>query len=176
MLYLSLTNESKTRMDQFFQNVEDFPEKIKDDVFEFVFGIFGQIIDREFESGGYPNPWKKLSLWTELDKLALHYFTGILIREGFLWRSLTELQGPRVGFVKEVVGLHIEDRPIQTGNLLEMQPVGDQRWRWQFRTLDERFIELDEVRPMIPEEEIWEQHMIAAEPDLFDWIERKAKF
>ena len=177
MLSLQLTNESLNRMEVFFERMAAFPSLIKDDIFSAVFDVYGKLIDKEFEEEGYPQPWKPLSLVTVMDKAALGYYTGILVREGFLWRSLSELEGSRTGFVKEFAGVsHVEMRPIQTGNVLEETTLGQDHWKWEFRTLDERFYELEVERPMTPENDVWEQFMTPYENDLFQLIERKAQF
>ena len=124
-------------------------------VWDAAFYHWSEQMDERFEIEG-PR-WKPLSQRTVNERMMLDYGGEhmILQREGFLRRSLTELTGPVAGFVKQEGGAI---RPIQTGNVLaEIRNGNDVEYR--FGTQDERFIELNFDRPMLPNP--YEQKVLA---------------
>lgn len=163
-------------MDQDFQRLGDVANDIKDDVFELVFNVFSQIVTDIFDVAGDPLPWKPLALSTIRDR----YILGgdalpirILVRSGKLRQSLTDPHmGPQMVEVRQLWGVDT----VQGGNELNEFQTGQASYKWWFQTLDERFGRLNQVRPMLPTDQMFEQAMKDNEVQLVALVERKLKW
>ena len=173
MLSLQLTSESQSRMQRFFDQFNTLVEDIKDDVFETVFNVYAQVVMDLFDAEGEPVAWKPLAMSTMIERAKLRYGTGpILVRSGKLEESLTNAHmGTQSVEVRTLSG----SRYIEGGNELQEFQTGQASFKWWLENRDERFEELDIVRPMLPSQQIFDETMKDHEADLYAVVERKVK-
>ena len=152
-LILTPTAESVAAFNEVFDNFAKLPQRFAAKAFEPAFEVYATAVREIFSSEG-PG-WEPLKPMT-VEERDILYGSGraahpMLVREGELLRSLTEMNNPQhTIYVPSAWG---PDEPHISGNTLDESPMaGDDQW-FSFGTLDDRFEALDFRRPMVPGEQ-----------------------
>jgi hypothetical protein len=147
-LILTPTAESVAAFNEVFDNFAKLPQRFAAKAFEPAFEVYSGAVTWIFASEG-PG-WAPLKPTTVEERFKLDYgpTRPILMREGELFRSLTEMNNPQhTIYVRSAWG---PDEPHISGSTLDESAMsGADQW-FAFGTLDDRFEELNEKRPMVP--------------------------
>jgi len=147
-IVLTPTAESVAALNEVFDNFAKLPQRFAEKAFEPAFEVYATAVRDIFSAEG-PG-WERLKPMTMEERAILGYGAEhpILVREGELLRSLTELNNPQhTIYVPSAWG---ETEPHVTGSTLDESAfAGDDQW-FSFGTLDDRFEALDFRRPMVP--------------------------
>ncbi len=145
---LTPTAESIAGVTAMFERIEDIPLSFLWRAFPIAQAMYAEDVRRIFEAEG-PG-WKPLASRTIENREELDYPPGpILVREGWLLSSLTDM-----GFLPEMRAVKTMEGPEEhmTGAVVEESPTMSADGWIRFGTVDDRFLELQADRPMLPME------------------------
>ncbi len=157
-IILEPTAESREALDGVFYRIEGALKMLAEEAVPLAWSAYAGAIQEIFAQEG-PG-WENLAARTQTERFGLGYSPAhpILVREGYLLHSLTDLEfGPQTVYEPHISGAgELFAEPIATGLDWEIVQSGGDVF-FQAGTMDERFIALQEGtsnmpgRPMLPE-------------------------